>query len=185
MKDHKPAAREAYGEESVRYANYLDWLADVYLKAGNASAAEVELRQALAILARIGEGRTADAASVRASLAAALMAKGALGEAESLLQAVIAEDESVLASSHWTHVQAESMLGALLGARGDFERGEPMLTSSFDRFMSARVPREFRVSAAQRLVSFYEAWDAAAPGTGKAELAAQWREKERELASPR
>jgi serine/threonine-protein kinase len=182
--EYDPAARAAFGEESLRYAKYVKWLGDVREEGGDAPAAESEFRRALAIFARIGEERSLDAVRARVALAGTLIRQEAWDEAEAILRATMAEDESVLPASYWARPQAEALLGEVLGARGDFAQAESTLTAAFDRFMAIHVPRELRVSSAARLAAMYERWDAAAPGTGKAELAAHWRHQQRALASP-
>ncbi len=177
--EHEPSARRAYGAESLPYAHFLADLAEAHTGVGDDATAEATLRRALAILVRTANEDVWQAASVRCTLAGYLNKRSAWPEAEALLRRTLAADEDALPAEHWTRTETQSLLGAVLAARGAFEAGESMMIEAYERFAVTPTPRALRAEAARRLAEAYEAWDIAAPDTGKAEKAVRWRAVQR------
>ena len=71
-----------------------------------------------------------------------------------------------------------SLLGGSLSGQGGFERAEALLLDGYEgRKDNPDVSPERIREAVERIVDLYEAWDAAEPGNGYAEKAAEWRAK--------
>ena len=68
--------------------------------------------------------------------------------------------------------------------RGEFAKAETHLLEGFKGLGVSRLYLAHQRSAASRLVQLYERWDAAEPGTGKAEHAAKWKATLEELSAP-
>ena len=74
------------------------------------------------------------------------------------------------------------LLGGILSGLGRFSDAEPLLIESYEALRDdAGLPPRDRKEMLERLVRLYESWDAAEPGKGYAEKAAQWRGKLDEL----
>jgi hypothetical protein len=74
-----------------------------------------------------------------------------------------------------------SLLGAALAGQGRFGEAEPLLLDGYQGLgeRAETIPPEYRDErlreALERVVDFYETWDAAEPGKGYAEKAAEYR----------
>lgn len=70
----------------------------------------------------------------------------------------------------------ECNLGEICICRGELAQAETHLLEAHRRIeKSIMVGPRFKKRIARALVRVYEAWDAAQPGTGRAEIAAVWR----------
>ena len=111
-------------------------------------------------------------------------------EAERLLRDVLALRLRGPDTNHWRIPDAQNRLGFALVAVAAldpsltltqrvarFDAAETLLHQSAQVLKtSRRVADSYRRDALVRIIRLYEAWDAAAPGTGQTAKAAQWHE---------
>lgn len=112
-------------------------------------------------------------------------------ESERLLRAALAVREGQTNASHGLLGDTRSRLGSavlaigmidpaldLSGRAASFMEAEGLLLSGQEKMeRSTSANRAYRRDGLERLVRLYEAWDQLAPKTGKAEKAAEWKQK--------
>ena len=128
-------------------------------------------------------------------VALALLDQRDFAKAEPLLRECLGIEREKLPAGYWLRFDTMSALGGAVGGQGvllsdsdpagavvKLEAAEPLLLDGYAGLKeSPRIPAEMRAAriraALERIVKLYEAWDRLAPGTGKAEKAAEWRAK--------
>jgi len=102
-----------------------------------------------------------------ASLAEDLFAMGRTDEAEQLAGELL-NDRQLMDSSVWPGVSARSTMGAVLLQRKRYQEAETELLAAHEKMSTLLYFRgsKLRLLNMERLVSLYEAWDAAEPGKG-------------------
>ncbi len=170
-------------------------LAGIHRDSGRGDEAEVVCREFLANeRQRLPEGDP-EIASALAMLGDALLRADPPkpAEAEPVLRECLAIREEKL-PDHWLRFNAMSLLGGALAGQGAamiktdpqqaeqlFAAAEPLLLDAYNQMKDAAetMPDQFRDEqlgeALQYIINLYEAWDAAEPGKGYAEKAAEWR----------
>jgi hypothetical protein len=109
-----------------------------------------------------------------------MVQKGQTSEAETLIQECLDLRRKQFPPGHYRIAQAESLLGACRVGQLRFEEAEPLLvrsTAIISEQPSTRSSSQAKVESLQRVIDLYDAWDAAEPGKGYAERAAEWRAK--------
>ncbi|RMH20797.1 MAG: hypothetical protein D6696_07345, partial [Acidobacteria bacterium] len=79
--------------------------------------------------ARLGDGHPSTLVAKR-NLAAVLLARGRVGEAETLARDVVQRAADAWPAGHWRRADADSVLGACLLARGRRDEAEPLLRAA-------------------------------------------------------
>ena len=95
-----------------------------------------------------------------------------------------------MAEGHWLIFNTMSVLGeSLAGQAADrsltvaariekLREAEPLLLEGYEGMKdNPEAPDERKREALERIIKLYEAWDAAEPGQGYADQAAEWRAK--------
>ena len=104
--------------------------------------------------------------------------EGQYAAAEAILRECLAIRQLTLGEEDWRVGEAKSLLGQTLERLSRFDEAEPLLTAGFAQLQSAPdTPADQLAKARTRVVTLYETWDAAEPGKGHAEKAAEWRVK--------
>jgi len=169
-------AEALYGADSARTAQALMHVAVSCRRLGENEAGLDAARRALEIQERTGNGNSIDGLHARLGVAALALTCGDFELAESSARASLATPEEVLTMQPWRKPLAQSILGAALAERGQYEAAEPYLLAGYEGLMQSRnPPPDSRESAGQRIVQLYERWSAAAPDSDAARKAEQWR----------
>ncbi len=104
--------------------------------------------------------------------------KGSYEEAERLARETVGIFEASLPADHMKVLTSKIGLGVCLSLRGNFIEAERILLAGWAAIEGRQdISDDWKRSTPGYLVRLYDAWDAAEPGTGKAEKAAQWRAK--------
>jgi len=100
-------------------------------------------------------------------------------EAESLLREALQISRKVLPKTHWQIPLTEASLGECLTALGRFGEAESLLLASYPEITRVQGVdnRLYTADLLKAIINLYELWDAAEPGQGYAEKAAEWRTK--------
>jgi len=97
-------------------------------------------------------------------------------EAERALRKAFKTREAVFPRANWERAKTATLLGAALAGLGRFEEAEPLLLENYPFIRENRGPCHRRTrEAIERIIDYYNARDAAEPGHGYAETAAEWR----------
>ncbi len=100
------------------------------------------------------------------------------GQVERAIQSQRLALERLPAEGSPDRAEIESMLGECLASSKKFAEGEPRLLGGYQWMKEHWEGDPSHVAEfASRLVTFYQAWEAAEPGNGHAEKAAEWRGK--------
>jgi serine/threonine protein kinase/tetratricopeptide (TPR) repeat protein len=175
--------RRLYGDEHVYSVAMQQGLAWIAMDRGDDPAAERLLREALGILRKVRpDGRGRQTAVVLWELSAVLLRRNNPEEAESLARQAVVFMREEVPPGDWRVALPESVLGACLTALGRYEEAEPLLLPAFPTirdhpmyWASPTKKRQLAGEALQRIIDLYESWDAAEPGNGHAEKAAEYR----------
>ncbi len=119
-----------------------------------------------------------------------LLEDGRHAEAEAPLRECLEIRQEVLAEGHGLIFNTMSVLGESLAGQGadgslsvaarieNLREAEPLLLEGYEGMKdNPDVLNERKREALERIIKLYEAWDAAEPGQGYAEKAAEWRAK--------
>jgi serine/threonine protein kinase/tetratricopeptide (TPR) repeat protein len=177
-------------------ATSLDQLARCLCLLDRPDEALLKHEAALAMWKRLPDSDTYIADSL-SSLGLLHLQQGKYAQAESIVLECLAIREKALqpdSKGYWTLANARSLLGGALAGQGAaliesdapaaiarFSEAEALLVESGTWLIQNqnRINPEFRRvrsrEALERIVTLYEAWDTAAPESGKAEQAALWR----------
>ncbi len=164
--------------ESPDAAITMQSLANLLRMQGKLDEAEALARKVLELRRRIlppGHPALGDAAQI---LGRALLARNDPQSAERLFREALAVHEKSLPPDSWRTATTRCDLGLALTKLAQFEEAERYLLEAntvFDR-TAGDHPRQ-KQDTIRGLVELYGAWDAAEPGTGRAEQAAEWRAK--------
>ncbi|MFO0955909.1 MAG: serine/threonine-protein kinase [Isosphaeraceae bacterium] len=157
-------------------------LALAYEQARRPEDAEPLIRQIVDRSRAKGPGGNPTLADALASLGLNLLAQRRWAEAEPVLRECLELREKAIPDD-WRTANTRSMLGGSLLGQEKYAEAEPPLLEGREGLKSraGTIPPPFRAlrlrEAAERIVALYEAW-------GKAEQAAEWREKLKEDLSP-
>jgi serine/threonine protein kinase len=179
---------EAHYRRALEMDRVVDWadkdistssriaLANLLVKTGKVDEAEQLARESLDTRRRQfppGHMLIGDCIQV---LARARLAEGDAPTAESLLREAMSIQIATLPAGSWRIAVTQGDLGLALTKLNRFDEAERLLLEShttLNRTAGAQPRHEQKTI--QCLADMYSAWDAAEPGTGKAELAAEWR----------
>ena len=128
-------------------------------------------RQALAIHRKL-LGEHPDVATSLNNLAGVLLDQDKFADAEEYMREALAMRRKVLDRDHPTVAVSLHNLGAVLGRQGKFVEAEKVLMEDYQQSHESPLYKQQQLNG---LVSLYEAWDAAAPGTGKSAIAEEWK----------
>lgn len=179
------AADSTYGPcNELRY-RYLIGVAGAHLRRGETAAAENSYR-ALLDSPDCPEWSTAMGGRVRLGLSELLLDRGASEEAATHLaqfqQDAAANPDLQSPAGLARH---DCLWGEVLILRGELAEAERRLLGAQKTLSASRMAaRSHRQRVVEALIRLYEAWDAAEPGTGKAERAAEWRAAAQSDATP-
>jgi tetratricopeptide (TPR) repeat protein len=134
---------------------------------------------------RLAESAIEDSAlaSSLAPLGMVLIEREKHAEAQSILEKCLDIRRRVLTEHDWTIANTMSLLGAAFVGQGRWVEAERLLMDGYTALEERRlsIPEDVRDTrlqeALERIVRLFESWDAAEPGKGYAEKAAQWRAK--------
>ena len=167
--DHTPI------EDSMERAEYEAALVCFQEKLGDFEAArQVYLDTLMARREHFPEGHPDIAVSLE-DLAATLLRHGHYEEAEARARECLQLRRAVLAPDHWRDGRTLTILGASLAGQGNFAEAEPLLLEAYQRLQPPPERPIPKRDALERIVTLYEDWNAAEPGTGYVEKAAEWR----------
>jgi tetratricopeptide (TPR) repeat protein len=155
-------------------------LAQLLQARGDLLGAQPLFREALAIRRQVLPPDHPEIAGELAVLGQLLIDIGNSEEAEPLLRECLDIRERILPEDDpqaWLRYNTMSLLGAALLGQGEFEQAEPLLIESYEKMQPPPGPvtGNRKREALERIAKLYEDWDAAEPGTGKAEQAAEYR----------
>lgn len=153
-------------------------LASLLRLKGEYDQAEETLRNLIAAERRvIGPGNPAIAGHLL-SLASLVSRRGDHAAAETLLREAIKINEAALPESHPQRLTTELALGVCLARMNRLEESERLLVSGLAAIEGRpEIHINWRITSIKVLVDLYAAWDSLEPGTGKAEQAAEWRQR--------
>jgi tetratricopeptide (TPR) repeat protein len=121
-----------------------------------------------------GEHELSDAA--RNFLGMVLLQCGEPTEAESLIRESLEHRMKLLPEDHWLIGNSMSLLGEALFGQGRFEDAEALLVEGYEKLRKdAAALEDRRYDALERIVRFYEEWNATDPEQGHAEKVAEYR----------
>jgi tetratricopeptide (TPR) repeat protein len=168
--------RESYGETRVGVVRRMIDLALVLLDGGQ----HVEYEAFCRVPAFLRPSRWAnddkDIARRVVALGAALVKQSRYAEAAAILYECVNVQESTLPQGDWRTYYTKSVLGEALVGQDRFGEGESLLLEAYARLKADPTALGAHIREAHiRVIQLYEAWDAAEPGNGYAEKAAEWR----------
>ncbi|MBI5764334.1 MAG: serine/threonine protein kinase [Planctomycetes bacterium] len=170
--------QSVFGDEHPDTLNSLGNLADLLRAKGDLDEAEAMFRRLIDVERRVLGNRHPTLGVHIFTLSAIVGQKGDFVQAESLLREAVAINVAALPVGHWQLVTSKIGLGACLSRLSKFEEAEGLLLEGQEAIQGKpEVSDAWRTAAIGYLVRMYDAWETAAPGTGKAAKAAQWREK--------
>lgn len=153
-------------------------LADLLRISGRLEDAAALLRQVIEERRRLYEGDTPRNALDLSSLAYILGTRGDLAGAEASYREALAVYLRTLPAESWDVARTRISLGVAMERQKKYAEAEPILLAGYEGSVGKpEVSEGLRAALIQRIVRLYESWDAAEPGTGKAEKAAEWRAK--------
>jgi tetratricopeptide (TPR) repeat protein len=172
------AVRDRVGDEHADTARGLTALASCLRDRQDFAEAEEYARQAFAVQRRLPNVSAADLAETLLTLGTTLSQKDDPSGAEPLLREAVEKFASVYGSATWRTADARRDLGECFRKLRRMEEAERELTEAHRVLSAAGPPNVLRtVKTVEQLAALYETWDAAEPGKGYAEKAAEWRVK--------
>ena len=151
-------------------------------RSDDAAKGEALLRRALEMMIDLGVDQSVRGADCRVRLARVMLANGSEAEVERLAREVLAIEGDDSEMLRLRHAQARVVLGEVLVRQGAFAQAEPLLLDAYKVLAPRRSMPNEKSNAVKQIVALYERWDAAEPGTGRAQDAAAWRATETALA---
>jgi len=171
-------SRRLLGDEHPDIAVALNHLGTLLRDQGKLDEAESMLRQALSVAERSWGADQSDTARIEANLGDVLAKRGKVQESERLLRESLRARRKILPANHPDIVDSEVRLGAVLAQEGRFREEEPLLVSAWRGLGNDSTQSPGKRLVLKRIIEMYSAWNRSAPRSGKAELAAEWRELE-------
>ncbi len=170
--------RRLVGDEHVSVGESLHNLADVVAKRDDFAEAERLQRQVVAMYRKLKGDEHLWVGECMENLGIYLRDQGKLVEAEAVLRETVDRLRRALGEGHPSTANARSHLGLCLTKMARFQDAEQELLEA-DHILRPPGGSKHRLmfKGVERLVALYESWDAAEPGKGYAEKAAQWRAK--------
>jgi len=179
--------RRLYGNENYTVAFDLSVLSDIAIAKGDDATAELLLRESLGIQRKVvPDGDLVTAANLR-DIALVLVRRNRSAESEAPARECLAMVRRKAGEGSYRIADAESVLGACLTALRRYEEAEPLLLGAYpalaekartaSSWYRTKMMQKGAAEALQRIIDLYDSWDAAEPGKGYAEKAAQWRAK--------
>jgi tetratricopeptide (TPR) repeat protein len=165
-------SRAAFGEEHENVAIGLTNLANALAEQQEFDDAETLHREALAIFRRFRNEEHEYVTDALNNVAGMLERQGRYEEAESLCSRILSRPQA----NEYDKAGASSTLGAIRAGQKRFGEAQVLLSDGFDVIKVHRdiaTPR--KRLALRRLLQLYDSWDAAEPGKGYAEKAAEYR----------
>ncbi len=170
--------RQVLGEDHPDTVRCLGNLAILLRDKGEFDEAEQLIRKVVESTRRTSGDKHPSLSGHLMTLSSLLGKKGDFVQAEKLLHEAIAIDEISLPPDHFQRISRKLGLGACLAKMGRFEESEQLLLAGHNAIKErADIPDDWKLIPVRYCVMLYQAWDAAAPGTGKAEKAAEWQAK--------
>jgi len=140
--------------------------------------AEAVLRESLQLQRSVLGGDHPAVAECSIDLAKLAARQGRFQEGEELARDALRIYEARPDGAAWLRADAQSTLGAALTGQGRFTEAETLLVEGLDALRDQSIaPPWIKGDALLALTALYEQWDAAEPGKGYAEKAAEWRAK--------
>lgn len=175
-----PAAEKIHGRCNETRLTYMVLSASVMARSGDVAGAEREYRSVIDVDGCPEWATEPMSLNARFALAELILDRGECDAAEPLVMACKSYAESNPGRA------SPGMIARILCIRGEiqlcrkeFAQAEILLLEAHSRIAkSIMVGRGFKDRIAGDLVRVYEAWEAAEPGTGKAEKAAEWKSRE-------
>ncbi|MEK6642632.1 MAG: serine/threonine-protein kinase [Planctomycetota bacterium] len=164
------------GDEHPDTLNSLGNLADLVRAKGQSDEAVEMFRRLTDVERRVLGSRHPTLGVHIFTLAAIVGQNGDFVQAETLLRESVAINVEALPAGHWQIVTSKIALGACLSRLSKFEEAEGLLLEGQAALQGKpEVSDAWQTAAIGYLVKLYDAWELVAPGTGKAEKAAEWR----------
>jgi len=168
--------RKTLGSDNPDYGAGLYNVAKLYQAEGKLLKAEYYAQEALTIMRKNLPPDHPTLAGVESGLGSVLTDLDRPKEAEPLLRDALSIYRKVYPDT-WYKDQVQSLLGAALTEQGRYAEAESLLlTSQAVLEADPGVSADRKTQARARIVRLYDAWNRKAPGTGKAEKAATWRQ---------
>jgi eukaryotic-like serine/threonine-protein kinase len=166
--------KRVLGEEHSDTLGTMNALADLYRDTGRHSEAGELYDKALAISRRVLGADHPVTATTLASLGWLRIEQQRYSEAEEMLREALAIQEKKTPNA-WGRYNTQSLLGGALAGQRKYGEAETLLVSAYQALVErkANIPQSSRPvleEAGRRIVDMYQNW-------GKAEKAAEWREK--------
>jgi tetratricopeptide (TPR) repeat protein len=163
-----------FGENHADTLTSVNNLANLYRSEGKTAEATALFASVLDARRRVLGPMHPDTIGVIPFLGEVLLKQDKFAGAEALLREALHNYEKTAGTS-WPQYWSQSLLGAALVGQSRYAEAEPLLVSGYQGLLQRRatIPFEDRPVSAQageRIVQLYERW-------GKAEKAAEWREK--------
>jgi serine/threonine protein kinase len=170
--------RLVLGDEHEDTLSAMGNLAEVLRHADKLEEAESLLRQLIQTERRVLGANHPTLAFHLNNLGRVLVKREDFRGAEPFLRESLAINDASLPVGHWQIATAKLGLGYGLTRLGNFTEAERLLLDAQATLQGkSEVSPGWQSSAVSHLIKLYEAWDAAEPGTGKADRAAEWRAK--------
>jgi tetratricopeptide (TPR) repeat protein/predicted Ser/Thr protein kinase len=161
--------RKHYGEAHEDIASALLNLSKILRRVDKLDEAEKCCQQAIAMF----QAEHPNMASALETLAAVHLERGQLEEAERCMREALTLRRRLL-REHPTVAVSLHNLAAILGRQGKFADAEKVL---LDDYQQPHQSPLYQTEAIRSLVTLYEAWDEAAPDTGKSALVKEWKQR--------
>jgi len=167
-----------FGEKLFNTMQYKDTLAEILLRRGKLAEAEDLYREKLSFDRQRAAQNPRAVNLGLAGMAETLLAKGEPTEATALAEEGLRVVRAGRPEGHPEVALYRIILGACLTAQGQYERAQTLILAGYDTSKAVQGASGYLSRQALRhLVRLYESWDAAAPGEGYAQKAADWRAK--------
>jgi tetratricopeptide (TPR) repeat protein len=170
--------RRVFGDDHWRPLYTIGHLARALRFAGKLEEAESLYRLSLPKMRTVLGAEHPDLAYSLTGLGLILADTGRAAEAEPMLLEALELRRGRLPAGHWEIAITENALGFCYASLGRYQAAESLLLPSFSRVRQALGEEHVETrDTLGHVVQLYDAWDAAEPGKGYAEKAAQWRAK--------
>jgi serine/threonine protein kinase/tetratricopeptide (TPR) repeat protein len=160
-------------------------LALVFANQGRYPEAEELARKTLGIQRRVLSEENPDTLVSMVTLAEVLLHQSQYAEAEALAREALTISENKGEANDAERWLTTSIRGGALTGLGRLAEAESLLVIAYEGLKDrGDVPPADKRRALERIVRLYDSWDAAAPGKGYAEKAAEWQAKLEKLKMP-